>query len=69
MIAQNACQTIVDRLEPVRQSNPKGSWRDWIIQAYFQRISLSATGFYKLILFLSFISSKFTICFKLLFTI
>jgi len=47
MAVLNACQTIVDRLEPVRQSNPKGSWRDWIIQAYFQRISLSATGFYK----------------------
>jgi len=48
---QNACQTIVNRLEPIRQSNPKGTWKDWIIQAYFQRISLSATGFYKYVSF------------------
>jgi len=47
MAVLNACQTIVNRLEPIRQSNPKGTWKDWIIQAYFQRISLSATGFYK----------------------
>ncbi|GAB0187485.1 xanthine dehydrogenase/oxidase [Grus japonensis] len=29
---QNACQTILKRLEPIKQSNPKGSWEDWNIR-------------------------------------
>lgn len=41
-----ACNTLKARLEPIMANNPKGSWEDWIRQAYFQRISLSATGFY-----------------------
>lgn len=47
MAVLNACQIIMQRLEPVKQSNPTGTWKDWIMAAYFQRISLSATGFYK----------------------
>jgi xanthine dehydrogenase/oxidase len=42
-----ACQTLMERLEPIRQANPKGTWEDWIVQAYFSRVSLSAAGFYK----------------------
>lgn len=29
------------------QKNPKGAWEDWIKTAHLERISLSATGFYK----------------------
>uniref|UniRef100_A0A8C0FU99 Xanthine dehydrogenase n=1 Tax=Bubo bubo TaxID=30461 RepID=A0A8C0FU99_BUBBB len=30
MAVHNACQTILKRLEPIKQSNPKGSWEDWV---------------------------------------
>ena len=26
--------------------NPKGKWIEWVTAAYFDRVSLSATGFY-----------------------
>ncbi|XP_004627432.1 xanthine dehydrogenase/oxidase [Octodon degus] len=42
-----ACQTLLKRLEPFKKSNPNGSWEDWVSAAYFDRVSLSATGFYK----------------------
>ncbi|XP_072163302.1 xanthine dehydrogenase/oxidase-like [Diadema setosum] len=42
-----ACETLLERLEPFRASNPKGSWEEWVQAAYTDRISLSATGFYK----------------------
>ncbi|CAL4058678.1 unnamed protein product, partial [Meganyctiphanes norvegica] len=44
---QNACEIIMERLAPYRKSNPEGCWDDWIKAAYFDRVSLSATGFYK----------------------
>uniref|UniRef100_A0A8C0FTS9 Xanthine dehydrogenase/oxidase n=1 Tax=Bubo bubo TaxID=30461 RepID=A0A8C0FTS9_BUBBB len=44
MAVHNACQTILKRLEPIKQSNPKGSWEDWIKAAYENCVSLSATG-------------------------
>uniref|UniRef100_A0A663MG09 Xanthine dehydrogenase n=1 Tax=Athene cunicularia TaxID=194338 RepID=A0A663MG09_ATHCN len=44
MAIHNACQTILKRLEPIKQSNPKGSWEDWIKAAYENCVSLSATG-------------------------
>ncbi|XP_027209904.2 xanthine dehydrogenase/oxidase isoform X1 [Penaeus vannamei] len=47
MAVLNACNTIMQRLEPYMASNPKGSWDDWVKAAYFDRVSLSATGFYK----------------------
>nr|CAD7392474.1 unnamed protein product [Timema cristinae] len=47
MAVMNACQTIVDRLKPYKDANPKGEWKDWVHKAYFDRVSLSATGFYK----------------------
>ncbi|XP_053917784.1 xanthine dehydrogenase/oxidase isoform X2 [Cuculus canorus] len=48
MAVHNACQTILKRIEPIKQSNPKGSWEDWIKAAYEDCISLSATGFYRI---------------------
>ncbi|XP_016074407.1 PREDICTED: xanthine dehydrogenase/oxidase [Miniopterus natalensis] len=42
-----ACQTILKRLEPFKRKNPNGSWEDWVVAAYQDAVSLSATGFYK----------------------
>lgn len=42
---QNACQILSERLEPYK--SPKGSWEDWVRAAYFNRVNLSANGFYK----------------------
>ncbi|KAM8904972.1 aldehyde oxidase 6 [Spinachia spinachia] len=47
MAVQNACQTLYRRLEPIRLRNPKGSWESWVQAAFFEKMSLSATGFYK----------------------
>ncbi|XP_059183934.1 xanthine dehydrogenase/oxidase isoform X2 [Centropristis striata] len=44
---QNACEILVKRLEPYKTKNPKGSWEDWVKAAYFNRVNLSANGFYK----------------------
>ncbi|XP_041834296.1 xanthine dehydrogenase/oxidase-like [Melanotaenia boesemani] len=44
---QNACKTLLKRLEPYKTKNPKGSWEDWVKAAYFDRVNLSANGFYK----------------------
>ncbi|KAF4519991.1 hypothetical protein B566_EDAN005491 [Ephemera danica] len=42
-----ACKTLLDRLKPYREANPEGAWKDWVNAAYFDRVSLSTTGFYK----------------------
>ncbi len=42
---QYACETIMERLKPVMEANPKGKWEEWCGAAFFQCISLSATGF------------------------
>uniref|UniRef100_K7FMW0 Xanthine dehydrogenase/oxidase n=1 Tax=Pelodiscus sinensis TaxID=13735 RepID=K7FMW0_PELSI len=47
MAVFNACKTILKRLEPFKSSNPKGSWKDWVNEAYVNCVSLSATGFYR----------------------
>ncbi|KAM7365749.1 hypothetical protein PAMP_016661 [Pampus punctatissimus] len=47
MAVKNACQTLYQRLEPIRQKNPKESWESWIKAAFFEKISLSATGFHR----------------------
>ncbi|XP_066551006.1 xanthine dehydrogenase/oxidase [Amia ocellicauda] len=47
MAIYNACEKLLKRLEPYQSSNPKGCWEDWVKAAYFDRVSLSATGFYK----------------------
>ncbi|XP_024419655.2 aldehyde oxidase 2 isoform X2 [Desmodus rotundus] len=44
---QDACQILLKRLEPIIKENPEGTWEDWIETAFEQRISLSATGFFR----------------------
>uniref|UniRef100_A0A673T1X2 aldehyde oxidase n=1 Tax=Suricata suricatta TaxID=37032 RepID=A0A673T1X2_SURSU len=44
---QNACQILLKRLEPIIKKNPGGPWEDWIEAAFEQRISLSATGYFR----------------------
>ncbi|KAM3930799.1 xanthine dehydrogenase/oxidase [Leptodactylus fuscus] len=48
MAIYNACQTLLQRLEPYKKSNPSGTWESWIRSAYEDRVSLSATGFYRI---------------------
>ncbi|XP_036419585.1 xanthine dehydrogenase/oxidase isoform X2 [Colossoma macropomum] len=47
MAVYNACQTLLQRLDPYKARNPKGSWEDWVKAAYFDRVNLSANGFYR----------------------
>ncbi|XP_071799961.1 xanthine dehydrogenase/oxidase-like [Asterias amurensis] len=47
MAIKAACETLLQRLEPYIQNNPKGSWESWVMAAYIDRVSLSTTGFYK----------------------
>ncbi|KAM9328483.1 aldehyde oxidase 6 [Pholidichthys leucotaenia] len=47
MAVKNACEILYKRLEPIRQKNPKGSWESWVKEAFFTKISLSATGYYR----------------------
>ena len=35
------------RIKYIIDAKPDGTWEDWVIAAYFDRVSLSATGFYK----------------------
>ncbi|KAL7987417.1 hypothetical protein Chor_006336 [Crotalus horridus] len=49
MAVFNACQTILKQLEPFRCANPRGSWEDWVLAAYHDCVSLSATGFYRML--------------------
>ncbi|KAM4697844.1 aldehyde oxidase-like [Rhinophrynus dorsalis] len=44
---QNACKTLMQRLEPIISKNPNGKWKEWVLGAFAQKISLSATGFYR----------------------
>ncbi|GAB1868637.1 xanthine dehydrogenase [Camponotus japonicus] len=47
MAVMNACEQIMKRLQPIIDSDPESTWEDWIKAAYSQRISLSASGFYR----------------------
>ena len=47
MAIKNACDQILERLRPLRDANPNIEWKDLIKKAYFERINLSANGFYK----------------------
>ncbi|KAF5273883.1 hypothetical protein FQA39_LY00998 [Lamprigera yunnana] len=40
------CEELNKRLKPYKDINPKGKWEDWILNAYMNRVSLSATGFF-----------------------
>lgn len=48
MAVSDACQRILKRLEPIISAKPKGSWEDWVSAAYYDCVSLSATGFYRI---------------------
>ncbi|XP_072912174.1 xanthine dehydrogenase/oxidase isoform X2 [Hemitrygon akajei] len=47
MAIKNACQTLLERLEPFKATNPTGTWEQWVSAAYMERVSLSAAGFYR----------------------
>ncbi|KAI0211157.1 Xanthine dehydrogenase/oxidase [Lamellibrachia satsuma] len=47
MAIANACQVIMERLEPFKAAAPEDGWEKWVLAAYFDRVSLSATGFYR----------------------
>ncbi|XP_077304768.1 aldehyde oxidase-like [Lithobates pipiens] len=47
MAVKDACKKLRKRLEPITSKNPAGSWESWVEEAFFQRISLSATGFFR----------------------
>ncbi|CAI9621521.1 unnamed protein product [Staurois parvus] len=47
MAVKNACEKLLKRLEPISSKNPAGSWENWVSEAFFQRISLSATGYFR----------------------
>lgn len=44
---KNACQELSARLQPFKEKKPNASWEDIVKEAYMDRVSLSATGFYK----------------------
>lgn len=44
---QNACQILLNRLQPIIRKNPKGKWEEWVKKAFEESISLSATGYFK----------------------
>ncbi|KAI4874106.1 hypothetical protein NFI96_007919 [Prochilodus magdalenae] len=47
MAVKDACQILYKRLEPIRKQDPDGTWQSWIGKAFLDKISLSATGFYR----------------------
>ncbi|KAI4874108.1 hypothetical protein NFI96_028851, partial [Prochilodus magdalenae] len=46
MAVKNACEKLMGRLEPIRKKNPEHTWQQLVVEAYCQKISLSATGFF-----------------------
>lgn len=47
MAVLDACQKLLKRLEPYREKYTSEKWPEMINKAYFDRVSLSATGFFK----------------------
>ncbi|XP_069839452.1 aldehyde oxidase 1-like [Dendropsophus ebraccatus] len=47
MAVKDACEKLRKRLEPIVSKNPEGTWESWVKEAFYQRISLSATGFFR----------------------
>lgn len=48
MAIYNACMELNKRLEPYKQRNPAGKLSNWAIEAYLDRVNLSAYGFYQI---------------------
>jgi xanthine dehydrogenase/oxidase len=46
MAILNACNQILDNLKPIIEKNPKGTWEEWISDAYSNCINLAAVGYY-----------------------
>ncbi|KAM4627022.1 aldehyde oxidase 1-like [Discoglossus pictus] len=47
LAVKDACEKLRKRLEPIIKSNPGGTWKSWVNEAFVQRISLSATGYFR----------------------
>lgn len=47
MAVMNACLELKERLKPYKEKNPNGTLANWAVAAYFDRVNLSANGFYK----------------------
>ncbi|KAM4627029.1 aldehyde oxidase 1-like [Discoglossus pictus] len=47
LAVKRACETLYDRLKPFMKQNPNGGWEQWVLGAFAERVSLSATGFYR----------------------
>lgn len=46
MAVIDACSKLSERLAPYKEKYPNETWDQWINKAYFDRVSLSSTGFY-----------------------
>lgn len=46
MAVLDACDKLNQRLAPIKEKYPNEGWKSWVAKAYFQRISLSVTGFH-----------------------
>ncbi|XP_020797493.1 aldehyde oxidase 5 [Boleophthalmus pectinirostris] len=46
MAVKDACEKLMRRLKPIMEKSPKNSWKQWVSEAYFEKINLSATGFF-----------------------
>uniref|UniRef100_A0A3B4ULP1 Aldehyde oxidase 5 n=1 Tax=Seriola dumerili TaxID=41447 RepID=A0A3B4ULP1_SERDU len=46
MAVKDACEKLMRRLQPLMEKNPTDTWKQWVNKAFFQKISLSATGFF-----------------------
>ncbi|TRZ01798.1 hypothetical protein DNTS_017775 [Danionella cerebrum] len=46
MAVKNGCEKLMKRLEPLVQKHPHCTWQQLVVEAYCQKISLSATGFF-----------------------
>ncbi|XP_012580798.1 PREDICTED: aldehyde oxidase-like [Condylura cristata] len=49
LAVQDACQTLLKRLEPIISKNPQGTWKEWAEAAFNESISLTATGYFRTI--------------------
>ncbi|BFZ54960.1 hypothetical protein PYCC9005_001998 [Savitreella phatthalungensis] len=45
---KDACRQIMERLQPFKDAQPDGTFDDWVKNAYYARVNLSANGFYKI---------------------
>ncbi|KAL9980565.1 hypothetical protein ACROYT_G009168 [Oculina patagonica] len=48
MAVADACKKIINRLDPYRQKTPQASWEELVKIALADRVSLSATGYYRM---------------------